>query len=115
MYTDFKAKDRWTGQEVHCIYQAIVMAISTRHADAVDVKFLASGRPVWVALSHAAWPEYTRRTGDVITDPMAIAIAGHYLKSVIESGMDDGREMYNLTMEETLYHLDAALKALQAA
>jgi len=110
MYSDFKVEDRWTGQEIHCMYQAIIMAIATRHADAVDIKFLANGRPVWVALPHAAWAEYKRRTGKVITDPLAIQMAGHFLKTAIESGLESGREMYMLTVAETLEHLDAVMR-----
>ena len=109
MYQDFRVKDRWTGEELHCIYQAIIVAISTRHADAVDIKFLVNGRPVWIALPHPAWPEYNRRTGKVITDPLAIQIAGHFLKTAIESGLDSGREMYTLTVGQTLQHLDAVM------
>ena len=109
MYQDFRVKDRWTGEELHCIYQAIIVAISTRHADAVDIKFLINGRPVWIALPHPAWPEYNRRTGKVITDPLAIQIAGHFLKTAIESGLDSGREMYTLTVGQTLQHLDAVM------
>ena len=109
MYQDFRVKDRWAGEELHCVYQAIIVAISTRHADAVDIKFLANGRPVWIALPHPAWPEYNRRTGKVITDPLAIQIAGHFLKTAIESGLDSGREMYTLTVDQTLQHLDAVM------
>ena len=50
MYQDFHATDRWTGQKLHCIYQALIVAIATRHADAIDIKFLVSGRPVWIAI-----------------------------------------------------------------
>jgi hypothetical protein len=107
MYRDFGARERWTGQELHCLYQALVVAISTRHADAVDIKFLVSGRPVWISLPHPAWVEYKQRTGRELTDPMAIAIAGHFLKQAIESGLEGGREMYSLTIEETLAHLAA--------
>ena len=82
----------------------------TRHADAVDIKFLANGRPVWIALPHAAWAEYKRRTGRVITDPLAIQIAGHFLKTAIESGLESGREMYMLTVAETLEHLDVVMR-----
>jgi len=116
MYDDFRVKDRWTGEEVHCAYQALIVAIATRHADAIDVKFLASGRPVWIALPHPAWGEYNRRTGKVITDPMAVQVAGRYLKTIIENGEESGREMYALTVPETLEHL-AALEAeyVQAA
>jgi hypothetical protein len=46
MYKDFHAVDRWTKKEVHCIYQALIVAIATRHADAVDIKFMVDGRPV---------------------------------------------------------------------
>jgi len=109
MFNDFKAIDRWTKKEVHCIYQALIVAIATRHADAVDVKFLVGGRPVWVALPLPAWVEYSRHTGKMITDPLAIEIAGHYLKSALESGEGVGREMYSLTVDETLRHLEAVV------
>ncbi|HZQ24565.1 MAG TPA: hypothetical protein VFA89_17385 [Terriglobales bacterium] len=109
MYTDFTAVDRWTRKKVHCIYQALIVAISTRHADAIDVKFLVDGRPVWVALPHPAWVEYKNRTGKVITDPLAVEIAGHFLKTALESGEGLDREMYSLTVAETLKHLDAVV------
>ncbi len=110
MYEDFYAIERWTKQQVHCSYQALVVAIATRHADAVDIKFLVNGRPVWIALPHRAWVEFQRETGKVITDPLAVEIAGHYLKYAIESGLDGGREMYTLTVEETLEHMNAVLE-----
>ena len=107
MYDDFQALDRWTGKPVHCRYQALIVAIATRHADAVDIKFLADDRPVWIALPHPAWVEYNLQTGKNITDAMAVQIAGHYLKWAIESGEDNGREMCTLTVKETLDHLQA--------
>src|SRR6184192_1987394 len=115
MYQDFYAADRWTKKQVHCIYQALIVAIATRHADAVDIKFLVDGRPVWVALPHPAWVEYKKRTGRSITDPLAIEIAGHYLKTALESGEGVGREMYSLTVEQTLAHLDAVVAEIEAA
>jgi hypothetical protein len=108
MYDDFRVKDRWSGEELHCIYRALIVAIATRHADSVDIKFLVNGRTVWIALPHPAWVEYNRRTGEVITDPMAVQIAGHYLKTIIENGAESGREMYTLSVAETLDHLSAA-------
>ena len=107
MYRDFHAQDRWSKKQVHCIYQALIVAVATRHADAVDIKFLVDGRPVWVALPLVAWVEYKKRTGKNITDPLAIAIAGHYLKTALESGEGVGREMYSLTVAQTLQHLEA--------
>lgn len=115
MYEDFHVTDRWTSQKLHCLYQALIVAIATRHADAVDIKFVVNGHPVWVALPHPAWVEYQKRTGRVITDPLSIQIAGHYLKYLIESGSyEHGREMYTLTVDETLEHLNQVLKEVGA-
>ena len=107
MYRDFHALDRWTKKQVHCLYQALIVAVATRHADAVDIKFLVDGRPVWVALPLPAWDRYKEQTGKTITDPLAIAIAGHYLKTALEAGEGLGREMYSLTVPQTLQHLEA--------
>lgn len=109
MYQDFHAADRWTKKNVHCIYQALIVAIATRHADAVDIKFLVDGRAVWVALPHPAWVEYRNRTGKMITDQLAVEIAGHFLKTALESGEGVGREMYSLTVDETFKHLDGVV------
>ncbi|MBS1849476.1 MAG: hypothetical protein JST79_01075 [Acidobacteria bacterium] len=114
MYRDFHATDRWSKRQVHCIYQALIVAIATRHADAVDVKFLVDGRTVWVALPHPAWVEYKNRTGQLITDALAIEIAGHFLKTALESGEGVGREMYSLTVAETLAHLEAVAKEAES-
>ncbi len=109
MYRDFHAADRWTRKQVHCLYQSLIVAIATRHADAVDIKFLVDGRTVWVALPHPAWVEYKKQTGRAITDALAIEIAGYYLKTALETGEGVGREMYSLTVDETLKHLDAVV------
>lgn len=113
MFENFTATDRWTKKPVHCVYQAMIVAIATRHADAVDIKFLVDGRKVWVALPHPAWVEYKKRTGKLITDSLAQEIAGHYLKTALESGEGLGREMYSLTVDETLGHLEAAVAEMQ--
>jgi hypothetical protein len=109
LYSDFHATDRWTQEAVHCIFQALITAISTRHADAIDIKFLANGHPVWVALPHPAWPEFNKRSGRVLTDPLAVQAAGHYLKWAIESGEDSSRELHSLTVEQALEHINAGL------
>jgi hypothetical protein len=109
MYADFRVKDRWTGEEIHCMYQALIVAIATRHADAVDIKFLCNGRPVWIALPLPAWQEFNRKTGKVLNDPLAIQVAGHFLKTAIESGLESGREMYTLTVPQTMEHIESVL------
>jgi hypothetical protein len=115
MFTDFVATDRWTKKQVHCLYQALIVALATRHADAVDIKFLVDGRTVWVALPHPAWVEYKTRTGKMITDSLAKEIAGHFLKTALEAGEGLGREMYSLTVDQTLQHLEGVVRGAETA
>jgi hypothetical protein len=110
MYEEFSTVERWTGTPVRCVFQCIMVAIATRHADAVDVKFLVNGRAVWIALAHPAWPEHQRQTGHIITDPLAVEVAGHYLRSILENGEESGRDLYTLSTAETLQHTDAVLR-----
>lgn len=110
MYEDFHVTDRWTGEDLHCRWKANIVAIATRHADAVDVRFDVNARPMWIALPCLAWVEQKRRTGKVITDALAAQLAGHYLKAIIEEGYDAAREMYTMSTEEVLEHLNAVLK-----
>jgi hypothetical protein len=110
MYEEFTATDRWTGEPLHCSWRGTIVAIATRHADATDVRYAVNGRPVWIALPNVAWVEQRRRTGKVITDYLAAQIAGRYLKQAIESGYDNGREIYTMTVDEVLEHAQAVVK-----
>jgi hypothetical protein len=110
MYEDFKITDRWTGEELHCEWKGTVVAIATRHADATDIRFAVNGRPVWIAMPNLAWIEQKRRTGYVITDYLAAQTAGRYLQHAIQSGYDNGREMYTMTVDEVLTLADVVVR-----
>ena len=109
MYEDFTVTDRWTAEPLHCTWKGTVVAIATRHADATDIRFAVNGRPVWIAMPNVAWVEMKRATGFVITDRLAAQAAGRYLKMAIESGYDNGREMYTMTVDEVLEHANAVV------
>ena len=110
MYEDFVATDRWTGEQLHCVWKATVVAIATRHADATDIRFAVNERPLWIAMPNVAWVEQKRRNGKVITDYVAAQAAGRFLKQAIENGYDNGREMYTMTTEEVLEHAEAVVR-----
>jgi hypothetical protein len=109
MYEDFTAIDRWTGEPQHCVWKGTLVAIATRHADATDIRFAVNDKPMWIALPNTAWIEQKRRNGKVITDYLAAQVAGRYLKQAIESGYDNGREMYTMSVDEVLTHVAAVM------
>ena len=114
MYEDFTTKERWSGAEVRCQFQTIRTAVATRHADAADIKFLIQDRPVWIALSLEALNEYRRQNSFAVSDRAAVEAAGHYLKTILESGEESGRELYSLSPAETREHLEAVLREAAA-
>ncbi len=114
MYEDFHVTDRWSGEDLHCCWKGTVVAISTRHADAVDVRFDVNGRPLLIALPLNAWNEQKRRTGKTITDQLAAQIAGRFLQQSIEEGYDSRREICTMTVAEVLEHLDAVVAQAKA-
>jgi hypothetical protein len=68
-------------------------AISIRHADTVDVKFLASteGEPTQeriIALPHSLLLELSAETGHPVTDPWCCLLAARHLGYMIDSGED---------------------------
>jgi hypothetical protein len=110
MYEEFHVTDRWTGEDLLCRWKANVVAIATRHADAVDVRFEVNGRPMCIALPCTAWVEQKIRSGKVITDQLAVQVAGRFLKQLIEEGYDSQREVYTMTVPEVLQHIGVVLE-----
>ena len=110
MYEDFVTVDRWTTEPQHCVWKGTLVAIATRHADATDIRFAVNGKPLWIAMPNTAWIEQKRRNGKVITDYLAAQAAGRYLKLAIESGYDNGRELYTMTVDEVLANVAAVVE-----
>lgn len=115
MYEEFRVTDRWTREELHCVWKANVVAIATRHADAVDIRFSVNGNTITIALPCTAWVEQKKRSGKVITDQLAVQVAGRYLKQLVEEGYDAQRELYTMSVDEVLAHLDAVVDEARTA
>lgn len=114
MYEDFHVIDRWSGEDLYCRWKANIVAIATRHADAVDIRFDVNDHPMWIALPCTAWVEQKKRSGKVITDQLAVQIAGRYLKQLVEEGFDAHRELFTMSVEEVLKQLEAVVDEAQA-
>jgi hypothetical protein len=115
MYEDFHVTDRWTGEDLYCRWKGTIVAIATRHADAVDIRFEVNDRPMWIAMPCTAWVEQKQRSGKVITDQLAVQIAGRYLRQLVEEGYDSRREIYTMTVPEVLEQLDVVVKEAKQA
>jgi len=56
-----------------------------------------------------AWTEQKKRSGMVITDAIAVQVAGRYLKQLIDEGFDSRREIYTMTVPEVLEGVDVVV------
>jgi hypothetical protein len=116
MYEDFTAKDPLTGESFHCQYQALILGIATRHSDTVDVKFVINeNEGIWLGLPHPFWVEFKTRTGQPVTDRMAVDLAGMFLKHQIESGAGAERNHWNDITVNDLVNLATELNWLPTA
>jgi hypothetical protein len=80
-------------------------AISIRHADTVDVKFLATpegGEPEEkvIALPHAALLQVTKERGRKLTDPYCMRLAAAHLRHMIETSEDMDKTIVTLSAPE---------------
>jgi len=110
-YEEFSVVSGVDGKRYDCRFYTLMTAISPRHSDTVDVKFLVNGKPVVMALPHTAFAEYRHRTGSPLTDVKAIQIAGLFLKERLEK---EGLEEDRLLAPSTQQTLDLAA-AIQSA
>ena len=100
MFADFTATDRWTKKPVHCVYQALIVAIATRHADTIDTKFFVDGAPHVVGLAHTAFVKFREKSKRDLTDREASFIAAEYLRERLEEA--DLRPLYDVPESEVL-------------
>lgn len=80
-------------------------AISIRHADTVDVKFLVTpdnGSPEEkvVALPHTALLELTAESGRKLTDPYCMRLAAAHLRRMIETSEDMDKTLVTVSPED---------------
>ncbi len=81
-------------------------AITIRHSDSVDVKFViseensADSQEKVVALMHPALLELCEKTKHTLSDPLCMKLAGLHLKKVIETEEDFEKAIVTPTYDE---------------
>jgi hypothetical protein len=89
-------------------------AISLRHSDTVDVKFVLRDESTRVqktiAMHHLDLLELSKKTGRLMTDAWCSRLAALHLKHLIETGEDMEKDMVTVSPEE-LAAYDAQLES----
>jgi hypothetical protein len=79
-------------------------AISLRHSDTVDVKFVLQndGERVekTIAMPHKDLLALSRDTGQLMTDPWCTRLAALHLKHMVETGEDLEKDLVTLSAEQ---------------
>jgi hypothetical protein len=100
------------GQTWKVEFKWLQTAISLRHSDTVDVKFVLRGESrveKTIALPHVALLQLSRKTGRPMTDAWCSRLAAFHLKHIIETGEDLEKDLITVSADE-LAAYDAQLQ-----
>jgi hypothetical protein len=91
-FREFEAGPDPFGHVWRVQFQWLLTAISLRHSDSVDVKFILRRDDAKVtktiSLRHPDLLELSEKTGRLLTDPWCSRLAAEHLKRVVETGED---------------------------
>ena len=104
-FRQFEAGPDPFGRKYQVMFKWLQTAISIRHSDTVDVKFIlqddAGARSEkTIALPHALLVEVSRATGRKMDDPWCARIAELHLLRLVETGEDMEKNLVTLTLDE---------------
>jgi len=92
------------GRKWQVLFKWLQTAISLRHSDTVDVKFVLDSEGArlekQVAMPHADLLELSRRTGHEMTDAWCARLAALHLKRMVESGEDLEKDLVTVRPRE---------------
>jgi hypothetical protein len=93
------------GRKFHVYFKWLQTAISLRHADTVDVKFLleedgSQGIEKTIALQHADLIRLERETNRKIDDPWCARLAALHLIHLIETGEDMEKDLVTVSFAD---------------
>jgi hypothetical protein len=117
-FREFEAGPDPFGRTWNVQFKWLQTAISLRHSDSVDVKFILRNGDTKIAktisLRHPDLLELSEKTGHPLTDPWCSRLAALHLKHIIETGEDVEKDLVTPSIEQlTLW--DAELYAGAAA
>ncbi len=96
-YRNFEVASDATGERCRVEFRWLQTAISLRHSDTVDVKFLVNGDGKIVALPHAALEQVCSRLGIPLRDEFCLRLAAEHLGEALRTGFDAEKDLLTLT------------------
>jgi hypothetical protein len=118
-FRQFEAGPDPFGRKWQVLFKWLQTAISLRHADTIDVKFVLrdNGNRVEkvIAMQHADMLELARNTGRPLTDPFCARIAALHLTHMVESGEDLEKNLVTLEPQQLARYAEAVQREERAA
>jgi hypothetical protein len=113
-FREFEAGPDPFGRKFQVLFKWMQTAISLRHADTVDVKFIlvdenGARSEKTIALPHADLQRVSRETGRPMDDPWCSRLAAEHLIRLVESGEDLEKDLVTVPAAD-LTRYAAALK-----
>jgi hypothetical protein len=103
-FRQFEAGPDPFGRTWQVLFKWLQTAISLRHSDTVDVKFvLTDGEErveKTIALQHTDLLELSRQSGNELTDPWCARLAALHLKHLVETGEDLEKHLVTASRED---------------
>jgi hypothetical protein len=100
----FDVPSKLTDEAYHVEFSHLWNAITTRHSDTVDSKFLVDGRGVIVGVADTGLTDFRERAARAVTDREISFIAAEYLRERLEQ--EDERPLYDVSREDVLRLID---------
>jgi hypothetical protein len=103
-FREFEAGPDPFGRIWQVEFKWLLTAISLRHSDSVDVKFVLRNDDNQVAktiaLRHPDLLELSEKTGHALTDPWCSRLAAIHLRVVVETGEDMEKSLITPSLEQ---------------
>ena len=119
-FRQFEARDPF-GRKFQVFFKWLQTAISIRHSDTVDVKFILKDESgggqteKTIALPHADLLRLSKETGHALEDPWCARLAASHLVHLIATGEDMEKDLVTMTPPDLRRHADDLARAEKAA
>jgi len=110
-FRQFEAGPDPFGRKYRVMLKWLQTAISIRHSDTVDVKFVLTDdngvhTEKAIAMQHAHLLTVSRETGRIMDDPWCTRLAALHLVYLVETGEDMEKDLVTMTLPDLRRHAE---------